>query len=296
MPVPVRRLTHYLAVFSLFFVAYCTQSPTVTPESVQLEAEAHFNEAIALLNNGEIQASWQSMHKMEGAIDGYFHVGPMGESTRGDRQAAKAMGRSLDEWREEWRKRYALNVRSSWPLIRQAIEEESIDLPVLKGFASEFVGREYVTRINEEYRRLKPVFLLRRAQQYWFSCNDLQEICKMFREALEARMPPKSLTTAWTGNREDYKGVFELEIQVVREATYTLRNQSKGTLPETVVIILNAQARRGDTPWDGRRSFEIQAELPQMIRENEYDGVAKAHWQNLRENLERQVAEWYQQG
>lgn len=286
VPFPVCQLL----VSSVVFWAACSTTPEATPDDVQIEAEAQFHHAVSLLNEGEITESWRAMKEMNGIIDVFLEPDPM----PGQRSANEttAMGRPLREWQEEWNKRYRLSVQTAWPTIRQAIEDESVDLSLLKGYVSEFLGRSYVDRVHAEYERLEPVFLARRARQYYYSCDDIGDLCGIARDVVSSRMPPGTVTTSWTGDIDDYRGRVETTVQVIREVTYRKGNESRGRLPETAQVTLSITTAGGTSRWDGVHTYTMSGDLPSSIRPHELARLTREHWETLRRDLETKMSAW----
>ena len=270
--------------------AACGSEPRVTPDDVQREAEAQFHRAVFLLDQGNLIESWRAVQEMNGIVDAFLDPDPRTGRRSGD--AAVAMGRPLRDWQKEWNERYRLSVQTAWPAVRKAIEDESIDIALLKGYVSEFLGRSHVARVNDEYRRLEGVFRARRAEQYWYSCDEVGDLCGIVRDAVTSRMPQGAVTTSWTGNRDDYRGSVDVKIRVLREVTYTRGNENRGRLPQSVAVELEVATRNGSSKWDGAHRFEIEGELPSRVAPHELARVSQQHWDHLRRELEEKMAAW----
>jgi hypothetical protein len=268
----------------------CSSGSQATPDDVQREAEAQFHRAVFLLDQGNLIESWRAVQEMNGIVDAFLDPDPRTGRRSGD--AAVAMGRPLRDWQKEWNERYRLSVQTAWPAIRKAIEDESVDVALLKGYVSEFLGRSHVTRVNDEYRRLEGVFRARRAQQYWYSCEEVGDLCAVVRDAVTARMPQGIVTTSWTGSRDDYRGTVDVKIRVLREVTYTRGNEKRGRLPQAVAVQVEVATANGSSKWDGVHTFEIEGDLPSRAAPHELARISQQHWDDLRRDLEEKMAAW----
>ena len=271
----------------------CASEPTPTPDEVGREAEAQFRRAVALLDEGELLESWRAVQEMNGIVDAFLDpVDPRRRVGRSDDKDLVAMGRPLREWQAEWNRRYRLRAETAWPTIRQAIEDETVPISVLKGYVDTFLGRRYLERVDAEYDRLEPVLRRRRARQYWYSCRDMGDLCEVVRQVLKSKMPPGMLTTSWTGDVGDYRGRVEVGIRVLREVSYRSGRERRGRIPQSAEVSLTILTNGGASKWDGVHRFTIEAPLPSRIAPEEIADVTERHWENLRRSLDAEMAAW----
>lgn len=277
-------------------VACRSSQEEVSVDEVFLEAESQFNQAELLLEEGEILRSWAAMGRALGLVDSYLEGNGSASGANWHHREEQVMGLTLPEWREEWRKRYGLKVQMSWSAIVGAVEDESVDFSRLKGFADEFLGSDYVATLNEEHDRLRPVFEERRGEQYWFTCEDEVNLCALVLEGVVAKMPDKMVTTSFTGDRSDYKGVIEVRFEVLRQATYeqppSALGETKGQLIESASVSLNVSTHDGPSEWDGPYEFTIQRKPPERIERYAFPRISAEHWNAMRRAVSTEMDGW----
>lgn len=277
----------------LALVACGGESPITAEQARALGREA-VDRAIALFREGEIRESWREFHRAEAIAADFAAAARAGDEREAPMPVLGGPTGPAGEWVAEWREDYRSAVELSWPVIREAVRQETIDIALLKGFVSEILGADQVARVNREYRAAEPLLKQRRSRQYWLNCDGDPVVCDRLYGALRERIGATTVTTSWTGFRKDYLGIVEARVDVLETVDYQASGAgSAGGFPKSVRVSFAVERRDGGTDrWTRPFSATFDGHPPSRIERAEYPEVRDRHFGELSAFLRDRLSSW----
>jgi hypothetical protein len=288
-----------IAALSLLALLACGSGHELTAEEAYTVGRAAVDRAIQLYEEGRIRDSWREFREAEALASDYDRLSAGGGGTEDEQPRAPirppAPGGSLDPaagTAARWRDEYRIPIELSWNVISDAVREETIDIALLKGFVSEYLGRAQIDRVNREYSSAEPILKARRAGQYWFDCEGHAEVCGIVFAALRQRIGAGSVTESWTGDRDDYLGIVDARVDVLESVTYRGGSTSAGGFPSKVAIRLEPKRKSGSDRWSQPFSTTFEGSPPSRIGRDEYGEVQRRHFEALSAHLGSELTDW----